>query len=120
MRISDWSSDVCSSDLIAAPLGLSVEEAAYGILRIANSNMARAVRAVSTERGYDIRKFALCAFGGAGGLHAAELARDCGIATLPIPQEPGTMFAPGQIGKAPCTERGSQSGEIWGGHQSFK
>src|SRR3546814_9293224 len=91
MRISDWSSDVCSSDLIAAPLGLSVEEAAYGILRIANSNMARAVRAVSTERGYDIRKFALCAFGGAGGLHAAELARDCGIATLLIPQEPGTM-----------------------------
>ncbi len=76
-------------------LGLSVEEAAYGILRIANSNMARAVRAVSTERGHDIRKFALCAFGGAGGLHAAELARDCGIGTLLIPQEPGTMCARG-------------------------
>ncbi|WP_026639398.1 hydantoinase/oxoprolinase family protein [Bordetella petrii] len=80
---------------VADPLGLSVEEAAYGILRIANSNMARAVRAVSTERGYDIRKFALCAFGGAGGLHAAELARDCGIGTLLIPQEPGTMCARG-------------------------
>jgi N-methylhydantoinase A len=80
---------------IARPLGLSVEEAAYGILRIANSNMARAVRAVSTERGHDIRKFALCAFGGAGGLHAAELARDCGIGTLLIPQEPGTMCARG-------------------------
>lgn len=80
---------------IAGPLGLSVEDAAYGILRIANSNMARAVRAVSTERGHDIRKFALCAFGGAGGLHAAELARDCGITTLLIPQEPGTMCARG-------------------------
>ncbi|WP_144641189.1 hydantoinase/oxoprolinase family protein [Bordetella genomosp. 13] len=80
---------------IAAPLGLSVEEAAYGILRIANSNMARAVRAVSTERGHDIRKFALCSFGGAGGLHAAELARDCGIGTVLVPQEPGTMCARG-------------------------
>ncbi|MGV2862968.1 hydantoinase/oxoprolinase family protein [Achromobacter sp. AGC39] len=80
---------------VAGPLGISLEEAAYGILRIANSNMARAVRAVSTERGHDIRKFALCAFGGAGGLHAAELARDCGIGTLLIPQEPGTMCARG-------------------------
>jgi N-methylhydantoinase A len=80
---------------IAEPLGLSLEEAAYGILRIANSNMARAVRAVSTERGHDIRQFALCSFGGAGGLHAAELARDCGISTLLIPQEPGTMSARG-------------------------
>ncbi|MFC4277948.1 hydantoinase/oxoprolinase family protein [Achromobacter aloeverae] len=81
--------------MIARPLGLTVEEAAYGILRIANSNMARAVRAVSTERGHDIRKFALCSFGGAGGLHAAELARDCGIGMLLIPQEPGTMCARG-------------------------
>jgi len=80
---------------IARPLGLSIEQSAYGILRIANSNMARAVRAVSTERGYDVRKFALCAFGGAGGLHAAELARDCGIGKLLIPQEPGTMCARG-------------------------
>lgn len=80
---------------IADPLGLSIEEAAYGILRIANSNMARAVRAVSTERGHDIRQFALCSFGGAGGLHASELAQDCGITTLLIPQEPGTMCARG-------------------------
>lgn len=80
---------------IARPLGLGVEQAAYGILRIANSNMARAVRAVSTERGHDVRQFALCSFGGAGGLHAAELARDCGIGKLLIPQEPGTMCARG-------------------------
>ena len=80
---------------VARPLGIGLEAAAHGILRIANSNMARAVRAVSTERGHDIRKFALCAFGGAGGLHAAELGRDCGIGTLLIPQEPGTMCARG-------------------------
>lgn len=80
---------------IAEPLGLSVEEAAIGILQIANANMARAVRSVSTERGLNIRDFALCSFGGAGGLHAAELARDCQIDRILIPQEPGTMCARG-------------------------
>jgi len=80
---------------IARPLGLSLEEAAYGMLRIANANMGRAVRSVSTERGYNVNEFALCAFGGAGGLHAAELARDCGLSRILIPQEPGTMCARG-------------------------
>lgn len=80
---------------IAAPLGLSLEDAAYGVLRIAISNMARAVRAVSTERGHDVRHFTLCAFGGAGGLHAAELARECGLRSILIPPEPGTMCARG-------------------------
>jgi N-methylhydantoinase A len=80
---------------VAKPLGISVEEAACGILRIANSNMARAVRAVSTERGYDTAQFALCSFGGAGGLHAAELADDCGVTTVLVPPEPGTMCARG-------------------------
>jgi N-methylhydantoinase A len=80
---------------IAKPLGISIEEAACGILRIANSNMARAVRAVSTERGYDTSIFALCSFGGAGGLHAAELADDCGVGVILVPPEPGTMCARG-------------------------
>src|SRR3546814_15620077 len=80
---------------IARPLGLSVEEAAYGILRIANANMSRAIRRVSTERGFHLKNFALCAFGGAGALHAAELAVDCQISTAVIPQEPGTMCARG-------------------------
>jgi N-methylhydantoinase A len=80
---------------IARPLGLSVEEAAHGIVRIANANMARAIRSVSTERGYDVREFALLAYGGAGPLHAVELAADCGIATVIIPQEPGTLCARG-------------------------
>ncbi|KQR77065.1 5-oxoprolinase [Burkholderia sp. Leaf177] len=80
---------------IAEPLGLTVEEAAYGMLKIANANMARAVRSVSMEKGYNVRDFALCSFGGAGGLHASELARDCGLRKVLIPQEPGTMCARG-------------------------
>ncbi len=80
---------------IAAPLGLSVEAAASGVIRIANANMSRAIRSVSTEKGYDVRDFALMAFGGAGPLHATELARDCGIRTVLVPLEPGTFCARG-------------------------
>lgn len=80
---------------IAAPLGLSVEEAAFGILRIANANMSRAIRSVSTERGHDIREFALFAYGGAGPLHACDLAKDCGIREVIFPLEPGTLCARG-------------------------
>lgn len=80
---------------VAEPLGLSVEEAAYGILRIANANMSRAIQSVSTERGYDVREFALFAYGGAGPLHACDLAKDCSIRTVIIPVEPGTLCARG-------------------------
>jgi len=80
---------------VGAPLGLSLEDAAEGIIRIANANMSRAIRAVSTERGYDLSRFALYAYGGAGPLHAVEVAEECGIATVIVPQEPGTMCARG-------------------------
>jgi len=80
---------------VAAPLNLSVEDAAEGIIRIANANMSRAIRAVSTERGYDLSGFALYAYGGAGPLHAVEVAEECGIPTVIVPQEPGTMCARG-------------------------
>jgi len=80
---------------IARPLGIGVEEAAFGILRIANANMGRAIRAVSTERGYDVRDFALFAYGGAGPLHACDLAADCAFRTVLVPQEPGTLCARG-------------------------
>lgn len=80
---------------VAGPLGLSLEDAAEGIIRIANANMSRAIRAVSTERGYDLSTFALYAFGGAGPLHAVEVAQECGIPTVLVPQEPGTMCARG-------------------------
>jgi N-methylhydantoinase A len=51
---------------VAQPLGLALEQAAEGVIRIANANMSRAIRSVSTERGYDLSKFALFAYGGAG------------------------------------------------------
>lgn len=82
---------------IARPLGLSVEEAAHGMVRVANANMSRAIRSVSTERGHDLSQFALFAFGGAGPLHGAEVARECGIGTIIVPQEPGTMCARGVL-----------------------
>jgi len=80
---------------VAAPLGLTLEAAADGILRIAAANMSRAIRAVSTERGYDLGAFALYAYGGAGPLHAVEVAEECGIPRVIVPQEPGTMCARG-------------------------
>ena len=80
---------------IAEPLGIALEAAALGIIQIANSNMSRAIRSVSVERGYDLGEFALCAFGGAGPLHAAEVAVECGIPAVLAPREPGTLCARG-------------------------
>jgi N-methylhydantoinase A len=80
---------------LARPLGLSVDEAAYGVLRVVNANMSRAIRSVSTERGYDLSQFALFAYGGAGPLHACDVAAECGIPRVLVPQEPGTLCARG-------------------------
>ncbi|MUZ65373.1 hydantoinase/oxoprolinase family protein [Agrobacterium vitis] len=80
---------------IAAPLGMSVEEAAYGILTIAVASMSRAIRSISIEHGYNLGDFTLVSFGGAGPLHSADVARECGIKRVLIPQEPGTMCARG-------------------------
>ena len=82
---------------IAGPLGLSVEEAAHGIIRIAVANMGRAIRSVSVEKGHDMDRLALAAFGGAGPLHAAEVARECGLPRILIPREPGTLCAQGML-----------------------
>ena len=85
------------AEKVARPLGLELEAAAHGIIRIANANMSRAIRSVSTERGYDISEFALFAYGGAGPLHAAEIAIECNIPRVVVPQEPGTMCARGML-----------------------
>src|SRR6185369_136587 len=85
------------TERVATPLGLSVEDASEGILHIANANMSRAIRSVSTERGYDLAEFALFAYGGAGPLHAIDVAMECGIATVIVPQEPGTLCARGML-----------------------
>ncbi len=82
---------------VGKPLGLDVDQAAAAILRIANDKMAGAIRMVSLSRGHDPRDFALFAFGGAGPLHAAALARELGIPKLLIPARPGITNALGCV-----------------------
>jgi len=84
-------------DTIAGPLRLTRVQAAEGILRVANANMERAIRAVSIERGYDPRQFALVAFGGCGGLHACEIAESLQISTVIAPASAGVLSALGML-----------------------
>ncbi|HSY79605.1 MAG TPA: hydantoinase/oxoprolinase family protein [Verrucomicrobiae bacterium] len=67
--------------------------AARGIIRVVNANMERAIRVITVERGYDPRDFALLAFGGAGPMHACELALDLGIHRIVMPRNPGLLCA---------------------------
>ena len=76
---------------------LSLSKAAAGIISVVNSNMMRAIRIVSVERGYDARDFALMAFGGAGPLHACEVAEELGIRQVLIPPSPGTLCSLGLL-----------------------
>ncbi len=76
---------------IARPLGLSVEEAAAGIVEIIDNSMARAIRLVSVGRGHDPRRFSLVPFGGAGPLHACRLAELLDIPAVVIPPRPGVL-----------------------------
>ena len=82
---------------VAGPLMLSLEEAARGILAIADNNMIGAIRVVSVERGLDPRGFALVPFGGAGPLHGAALATLLGIRTVLVPRAPGVLCAQGLV-----------------------
>ena len=82
---------------LARQLALSVEELAEGIIRVANASMLRAIRVVSLERGHDPRRFALVAFGGAGGMHAADLAAELGIRTVLVPRHAGVLSALGML-----------------------
>jgi N-methylhydantoinase A len=80
---------------VAEPLGLEPLEAASAIIKVANANMADAVRLISIRRGYDPREFALVVFGGAGALHGAALARELAIPTVLVPPNPGITSALG-------------------------
>ncbi|VDC25087.1 hydantoinase/oxoprolinase family protein [Pseudogemmobacter humi] len=82
---------------VAEQLGVSLEEAALGIIGIANANMTRAIRVVSIEKGYDPRLFTLMPFGGAGGLHAADVAKSLGMTRIIVPRAPGILCAEGLI-----------------------
>jgi N-methylhydantoinase A len=80
---------------IAAPLGLSLEEAAAGLLTVTNTSLAAAIRLSLFEKGLDPRDFALLSFGGAGGLHAIAVAEELGIASVVFPRDAGTFSAYG-------------------------
>ena len=82
---------------IARRLQATPVAAAEGILRVANANMERAIRAVSVERGHDPQDFALVAFGGSGGLHACEIAGELGSRTVIVPQHAGALSALGML-----------------------
>ncbi|TKX57114.1 hydantoinase/oxoprolinase family protein [Halorubrum sp. SS7] len=82
---------------LADPLGKSVEDAAQGVLDVANASMERALRVVSVERGYDPRDFGLVAFGGAGPLHATTLAAELDIPRVLIPRTAGVLSALGLL-----------------------
>ncbi|WP_072806191.1 hydantoinase/oxoprolinase family protein [Rhodococcoides yunnanense] len=80
---------------LASTLGLDVEYVADGIIRIVTANMAKAIRVISVQRGHDPRDYVLTAFGGAGPLHAARLARELSIPKIIVPPAPGVMCAYG-------------------------
>jgi len=82
---------------IARPLGLPLEEAAAGIIALANTNMRGAIRLITVQRGLDPRDFALVAFGGAGPMHACAVAREASIPRVVVPPHPGITSAVGLL-----------------------
>src|SRR5574341_1365294 len=97
MKLNKAKAERLLEQKIAKPLGLSLLEAADGILKIINVKMEEAIKAVSSQRGYDIRDFTLIAFGGGGPMHAGKIALDLGIPTLLVPLIPGCTSALGLL-----------------------
>ena len=93
---------------LADALGGSLAETAEGVLAVADSAMERALRVISVERGYDTRDLALVAFGGAGSLHAAELAERIGAPRVLVPPHPGLLSAYGML-SAPLSREASRT-----------
>ncbi len=82
---------------LAATMGTSVEKAALGIIQVVNANMVKGIAEVTIQRGIDVRDFSLLSFGGAGGAHAVDLARELGMTEAIIPPLPGTFSALGLL-----------------------
>ena len=97
MKLDEPAARRAISEQIARPLGLSLADAANGILRIAVSSMSYAVKGVSTDRGLDAAAFCLIAYGGAGPLHASQIAREIGMARIIVPRAPGHFCAFGML-----------------------
>jgi N-methylhydantoinase A len=97
MKLDVRAAERAVGEHIAKPLGLDLTRAADGILRIAATAMSYAVKAVSTERGLDAAAFALVAYGGAGPLHASNIAREIGMKRVIVPPAPGHFCAFGML-----------------------
>jgi len=97
MKLNKPKAERLLEEKIARPLGLNLLEAADGILKIINVKMEEAIKAVSSQRGYDIRDFTLVAFGGGGPMHAGKIVLDLGIPSLLIPFAPGVTSALGLL-----------------------
>ena len=80
---------------VAEKIGLSIEETAAGVIRIANEKMIQAIRLITVDRGFDPREFTFLPFGGAGPLHACEMAKEMDIRRILIPPSPGVLSAMG-------------------------
>jgi N-methylhydantoinase A len=101
--------DTTAARRVMARLGKSLgaeapEQAAWGIVQVANANMERAIRRISVERGYDPRDFTLVAFGGAGPLHACDLAEGLQIPRVLVPLSPGVLSALGMLVARPARD----------------
>lgn len=88
---------VSSINSLADKLGLSLQKTAQGILSVATANMAKAIRVISVQRGYDPRDYSLMAFGGGGPLHAARLAKELDMRRVIVPTTPGALCALGLL-----------------------
>lgn len=99
-RLDDKAAREMLEEKIAKRLGLTVEEAAKGILRIANANMMNGLRIISVEKGYDPRNFSLMVFGGAAPAHGCALLEELNIPRMIVPTHPGTFSALGLL----CTD----------------
>ena len=88
---------VAAIERLAGQLGLGLMETAQGIISVVTANMARAIRVISVQRGHDPRDYTLMAFGGAGPLHAARLAKELDISRILVPRNPGILCAMGLL-----------------------
>ncbi|MCY3834070.1 MAG: hydantoinase/oxoprolinase family protein [Chloroflexi bacterium] len=97
LRLSKERAEQAIKERVAAPLELSLLDAAAGIVHLANMNMAYAIRNITIERGHDPREFSLVCYGGGGGLFAGFLLNELGVASAIIPQNPATFSAWGLL-----------------------
>ncbi|MEW5985507.1 MAG: hydantoinase/oxoprolinase family protein [Chloroflexota bacterium] len=104
MRLDAERAREALAELGRAMGGVLPESAAWGVVQVANMTMERAIRRISVERGYDPRYFALVAFGGAGPLHACDLAASLHIPRVLIPPAPGILSALGMLVAAPTKD----------------